>query len=1013
MATKTLAEDDASLSSEPPKSQTLMPGSRSEHQDSTVGAQENGVRVCATDNDRLVLVSNQVAETEILGVTNFGNPNNRGVWGGFAEVGGGLSSSENGKQDGAVDHGGGNETVKDLDSVFGVENNGENGGEKIGSGVNSTVLIEDGSSRKEGLFDENGISLVVEVHGCLDVSEEKKDGHEVQKVSLAEYGGKKEMGKNGTAEENGEDIEAVGEDNRDVDGPEYEYSVGDFVWGKIRSHPWWPGQVYDVSDASEQAITMYKERDRFLVAYFGDGSFSWCSPSQLQHFVENFEEKSKQSSAKSFVNAVQNALGEIGRLVELQMTCLCIPEDNRIGLARPLAMNAGIKEGVLVPEGGIRELAITQQESTEILATLREIARVVSISSMLELTVLKSWLSAFCRAKGGYQLAMFREPQQIEGLEDKKRSGLVDITDVIDQVEVPIEGSYEEDWLSSPVAVGVGFDTTTRSQLQKCPVISPDKLYQRRKQKSVAELMGEDMDVEPPQSPNGGTVEVTLSGKLASTSGKKKMKSIDKADSQGASDLVSPSTRKRGRRKKDEILGSPSSAENKAMSVDNGYKEGKVETNKGTASREGKKKKNNSFSSIEDDVSKANEGNRKVSTSRERKKSKYLSPPFTSPKWKGKDSSPKYMETDFVKVAKVARMGERMTRAAGLLIGSPPIVKCSGETFKKKHSKQHDTGDKASAISSLQTPKEDQKIIDPVKIHASANEVLNEVRLAALNPLYLRENKTLDTVRGFVSVFRSSIYLTGSNYKMYHKRKPGRKRKSLNSDPVSLGKDLYQTDLESPEYKLRAKKEKSGHAKSNMPKLQSSASGNASSPVALIVTFPPEFSLPTKHDLITIFSKFGAINEVETDVLFNSYSARVVFLRSSDAEQAFSVSVGNSPFSASNVNYQLQYSSSASKTRKVNGKVSASPKEGSKTLKNLSSSNSSVDELLFIRQKLEMMTSMLEKSEMSPEMKSDLEAEMKGLLEKSVHLRVLRRPALCYCRVDFLLQFCGISVFNF
>jgi hypothetical protein len=46
---------------------------------------------------------------------------------------------------------------------------------------------------------------------------------------------------------------------------EGEFSVSDLVWGKVRSHPWWPGQIFDLSDASEKAMK-YHKKDSFLVA---------------------------------------------------------------------------------------------------------------------------------------------------------------------------------------------------------------------------------------------------------------------------------------------------------------------------------------------------------------------------------------------------------------------------------------------------------------------------------------------------------------------------------------------------------------------------------------------------------------------------------------------------------------------------------------------------------------------------------------------------------------------------
>ncbi|KAL2536806.1 Uncharacterized protein Fot_18197 [Forsythia ovata] len=81
---------------------------------------------------------------------------------------------------------------------------------------------------------------------------------------------------------------------------------------------------------------------RLLVAFFGDGSCSWCLPSQLISFVENFEEMSKDGSSKTFLNAVQRSVDEVGRLLESNLTCKCIPEELKVGLPRPLVANAGI-----------------------------------------------------------------------------------------------------------------------------------------------------------------------------------------------------------------------------------------------------------------------------------------------------------------------------------------------------------------------------------------------------------------------------------------------------------------------------------------------------------------------------------------------------------------------------------------------------------------------------------------------------------------------------------------------
>lgn len=101
------------------------------------------------------------------------------------------------------------------------------------------------------------------------------------------------------------------------------YVVGDFVWGKIRNlfsnHSWWYGRIYGPFDASEYMAKYKREDHSLLVAYFGDGSFSWCHPSQLKPFAKNLEEMSKHSSSESFVNVVHEALEYIGWLVESEM----------------------------------------------------------------------------------------------------------------------------------------------------------------------------------------------------------------------------------------------------------------------------------------------------------------------------------------------------------------------------------------------------------------------------------------------------------------------------------------------------------------------------------------------------------------------------------------------------------------------------------------------------------------------------------------------------------------------
>lgn len=358
-----------------------------------------------------------------------------------------------------------------------------------------------------------------------------------QNESIVGGGGKKDK-----VDDDREEVDEEEKEDGDEDGDEghnkLEFYAGKIVWGKVRNNPWWPGQIYDPSDASDYAKKLQNSK-KLLVAYFGDGSFSWCSSYQLKPFAENFEKMSKQNTSRKLMHAVEEALNEIGRLVESKMSC-CISEENRGALARPLAVNAGIRQGVLVPEFDLSE--IPQLEPVKIIPLFRNIATNASFSCMLELMVMKSWLSAFYRAKGKNELAMFSEPLDIEGLEDESSDKLVDVSGPMLDLE---KGPSNEDWTAAPAQHEIG--ELNQPRLQKRVGIETDKLPKRRKRKSVAKLMKEDNVVEP--NNEMGNME------KAQKSQKRKTRepSKDEGPNQSVCEVDSISGRKRGS-KKPEII---------------------------------------------------------------------------------------------------------------------------------------------------------------------------------------------------------------------------------------------------------------------------------------------------------------------------------------------------------------------------------------------------------------------------------------------------------------------------
>ncbi|OMO98491.1 Tudor/PWWP/MBT superfamily protein [Corchorus olitorius] len=100
------------------------------------------------------------------------------------------------------------------------------------------------------------------------------------------------------------------------------YEVGDMVWGKVQSHPWWPGQIYDEALVSP-IVKESKIEGHLLVAFFGDDTYGWFDPTKLIPFEPNYMEKSKQTNARDFMDAVADAENETRRRAALGLSCFC------------------------------------------------------------------------------------------------------------------------------------------------------------------------------------------------------------------------------------------------------------------------------------------------------------------------------------------------------------------------------------------------------------------------------------------------------------------------------------------------------------------------------------------------------------------------------------------------------------------------------------------------------------------------------------------------------------------
>ncbi|KAF3337013.1 Serine/threonine-protein kinase ATM [Carex littledalei] len=171
----------------------------------------------------------------------------------------------------------------------------------------------------------------------------------------------------------------------------------DLVWGKVKNHPWWPGLIFDPSDASELALK-HRNKNKFLVAYLFDNTFAWNEASVLKPFQSNFRRMVKQSSTDSFVSAVDSALAEVSRRVQHALSCGCYNGKESSSVVK--FENVGIQANTAGPSGDV--LYIRRFfDPVKFLGYLCELGQNPHGGfSSLDLVVTKSQLTAFNQSRG-------------------------------------------------------------------------------------------------------------------------------------------------------------------------------------------------------------------------------------------------------------------------------------------------------------------------------------------------------------------------------------------------------------------------------------------------------------------------------------------------------------------------------------------------------------------------------------------------------------------------------------
>ncbi|CAA7055283.1 unnamed protein product [Microthlaspi erraticum] len=528
-----------------------------------------------------------------------------------------------------------------------------------------------------------------------------------------------------------------GEEEED-DDEEHGYCVGDFVWGKIKNHPWWPGQIYDPSDASDLALKK-KQKGKLLVAYFGDGTFAWCGPSQLKPFAESFNECSTASNSKSFVVAVKEAVEEMGR----HMECLLICEKQK--LDNPEAKNAGIKEGVLVRDVR-REIisSLVLGKSEGILKNVRSLAETVSFNGLLELEVFKRKVSAFYRSQRGYGLTEYHEPQTVPGLEDKNNDD-----DNDEDVNIDERSSIEVEEKDEEEALDPGGSSVQRSMV-KCSGFPDHRQQHRRKQKSIAEILENESSamVRFMTEPSNGAVKSGRKKESATTPRRRrtsKLSAIEdkKVEENGNGETLS---RKKKRSVVDDDGGSEDREES-AHVVEETVKDevSDPETDIDSTPLASLRKR------VKVDAKKTENGETAtLSLKRERKKSKYFSPEFLSD-FSSRGRKKSKVESESSKAPSQSQAGDhQMTDASNSL-----AIVVMEEDNKLEN-----------VLGNEEQSEELSNAVEFLRLGATPTEMRDLIRVAALGIQYPKDSSSRDMVREFMSIYRSFTYHEGANSKV-------------------------------------------------------------------------------------------------------------------------------------------------------------------------------------------------------------------------------------------------------
>ncbi|CAO2172919.1 unnamed protein product [Urochloa humidicola] len=757
-----------------------------------------------------------------------------------------------------------------------------------------------------------------------------------------------------------------------------DFTPPELVWGKVRSHPWWPGQVFDAADASEVAL-QHRKAGAPLVAYFWDRTFAWSDGSSLLPFHANFTRLSAQSSMFGFLSAVDAALQEVGRRVEAGLSCTCFGSSIA---TKQEVQNSGIRQGAYgaaVDASYMRD-AFRGEAFLGYISALGE--RPLAGADLLDLAIAKAQLRAFNRSRGARDLPEFVMFEGIEDFAEVKgqrmhKSGEDDVStkekklrlagSSSDRKEILPEamdkdnsGGVTDDTLGSKGKKSKritssekkkidiskdsgGLDTadvvgsTTQANKTVGDTMSASKsgrmLRSMRKKGDALEGLRRLGNVDSDETLMGKSKDAPLpnESKLMHGASSARKKSKIREDRLGLGDLsanysASPGKRRSGR--------AENSMSDRVPISEHGRKKKKLselmaEAGRPSSSSDGKSKTRGKRA-LHESTEKAEDPDRDSKDMMKARKRKKL----TTLGDLSSQSEPFCRK-------KSTKVGKLMTKASGSSIShTPPAVKANGtvsqtKSRRAKH-RQVNAADKSPR---------------PVKVNQGKKETFSEESLSCDEMLWQlsvaacdlkQREKIVPTSVNFFTDFRKNSTVSASDVNEEVPEKAANTESTPDEQPIADHmQDDYWADIlinvEQPLSSLKKKKDESKKRTSKkacqvkrLADNQSVTLENADEPrsegkegredgeqlkaeskrivangsrlnagaksademehsvlAGLVLHFSGPTAVPSRSDLIKIFSQYGPVSEAKAEMANNANSAQVIFKRRMDAEAAF------------------------------------------------------------------------------------------------------------------------------